>query len=201
MSITGNGVLDIGNNTLFISYYDTNSDPISSIAAYLKSGFNGGHWNGPGIISSAAQTTINGHRYGVGWADSKDKIAPGLSSGQIEVKYTLLGDANLDGTVNGSDFSILAANFGQGATNWDQGNFLFTPAVNGSDFRIRRQLRPGRQRRRCRRLLSRHRRARCFCPCKWPEPSNFRTGTDLWRNFTLGRRGDRIGSTAQSSHA
>ena len=46
----------------------------------------------------------------------------------------MLGDANLDGTVNGSDFSILAANFGQGYTNWDQGNFLFTPAINGADF-------------------------------------------------------------------
>jgi hypothetical protein len=50
------------------------------------------------------------------------------------VKYTLLGDANLDGVVNGSDFSILAANFGKGFTNWDQGNFFFTPSVNGSDF-------------------------------------------------------------------
>jgi hypothetical protein len=58
----------------------------------------------------------------------------GLSSGQIEIKYTLLGDANLDGVVNGADFSILAANFGRGYTNWDQGNFDYTPAINGADF-------------------------------------------------------------------
>ncbi len=70
----------------------------------------------------------------MGWADSKDNVVSGLSSGQIEFKYTLLGDANLDGTVNGSDFSILAANFGLGHTNWDQGNFLFASSVNGSDF-------------------------------------------------------------------
>ena len=56
------------------------------------------------------------------------------ASGRIEIKYTLLGDANLDGVVNGSDFSILAANFGLGNTNWDQGNFLYTSSVNGSDF-------------------------------------------------------------------
>jgi hypothetical protein len=86
------------------------------------------------MATSTAQTPINGFRYGVGWADGKDKIVGTLSSSQIEVKYTLLGDANLDGVVNGADFSILAANFGQGVTNWDQGNFLFTPAVNGSDF-------------------------------------------------------------------
>lgn len=133
LSISGNGVLDIGNNNLFLSYQN-GSDPIASIAAYLKSGFNGGGWNGPGIISSAAQTPTNGVRYGVGWADGADNIVSGLGSGQIELKYTLLGDANLDGVVNGSDFSILAANFGLGVTNWDQGNFLYGSAVNGSDF-------------------------------------------------------------------
>jgi hypothetical protein len=132
LTISGNGTLDIYNNHVIITY--SSSDPISTIYGYLKTGFNNGSWNGPGIISSLARTPSNGHGYGVGWADGTDKIVAGLSSGQIEVAYTLLGDANLDGVVNGSDFSILAANFGQGVTNWDQGNFLFTPAVNGTDF-------------------------------------------------------------------
>ncbi len=101
---------------------------------WLTSGYAGGAWNGPGIISSTAQNPTNGLRYGVGFADGADGVAPGLSSRQIELKYTLLGDANLDGTVNGSDFSILAANFGLGVTNWDQGNFLYGSSVNGSDF-------------------------------------------------------------------
>jgi hypothetical protein len=46
----------------------------------------------------------------------------------------LSASANLEGTVNGSDFSILAANFGKGLTNWDEGNFLYGSSVNGSDF-------------------------------------------------------------------
>jgi autotransporter-associated beta strand protein len=126
------GEMDIGNNTLFITY--GSSDPISTIAGYIKTGFNSGNWNGTGIISSSARTTTNGLKYGVGWADGKDNVVSGLNSGTIELKYTLLGDANLDGTVNGSDFSIMAANFGTGATNWDQGNFLYTSSVNGTDF-------------------------------------------------------------------
>jgi autotransporter-associated beta strand protein len=135
LTITLGSVLDIANNHILIDY--TASDPISTIQQYLLNGFNGGHWNGTSgngvgaIISSAA--ALNSH-YGIGWADGKDGVVSGLSSGQIEIKYTLLGDANLDGIVNGSDFSILAANFGQGATNWDQGNFLFGSSVNGSDF-------------------------------------------------------------------
>jgi hypothetical protein len=132
LSITGNGAFDINNDHVIITYGA--SDPIAQIAAYIASGYNNGAWNGPGIISSAARNPTNGHLYGVGFADGVDNIVSGLSSGQIEVAYTLLGDANLDGIVNGSDFSILAANFGQGYTNWDQGNFLYTPAVNGTDF-------------------------------------------------------------------
>jgi hypothetical protein len=57
-----------------------------------------------------------------------------LSSGQIEVMYTLLGDANLDGLVNGSDFNILAANFNQSITGWDQGDFNYDGLVNAADF-------------------------------------------------------------------
>ncbi len=129
------GQFDLSNNHMFIDYGSA-SDPIATIVGFIKSGFNGGNWNGPGIISSTAQIPTNGFRYGIGWADGNDgtHAVAGLSSGQIELKYTLLGDANLDGIVNGSDFSILAANFGKGVTNWDQGNFLYTSSVNGSDF-------------------------------------------------------------------
>jgi hypothetical protein len=136
LTIGANSTLDITNNHFTINY-GSSADPIASILSDLKSGYNNGGWNGTsGIISSSAQTLTGGLRYGVGWADGNDgtHAVAGLSSGVIELKYTLLGDANLDGTVNGSDFSILAANFGLGVTNWDQGNFLFGSSVNGSDF-------------------------------------------------------------------
>jgi autotransporter-associated beta strand protein len=135
LAVFGNGAMDLTNNHVIINY-SGGPDPISAIYGYLVSGFNGDKWNGPGIISSTAQTLHNGLHYGVGWADGADgtHAVSGLTSGEIELKYTLLGDANLDGTVNGSDFSILAANFGLGVTNWDQGNFLYGSSVNGSDF-------------------------------------------------------------------
>lgn len=132
LTLTRSSTLDITNNAVFIAY--SGSDPIVTIAGYIKSGYNGGHWNGAGIISSTAQAPVDGRYYGLGYADGSDRIVSGLSSGQIEIKYTLLGDANLDGVVNGSDFSILAANFGKGVTNWDQANFNYDSSVNGTDF-------------------------------------------------------------------
>jgi hypothetical protein len=132
LSITGSSVLDINNDHVIITY--TSSDPITTIAGYIKSGYNGGNWNGSGIISSAAQTKTAGLFYGVGYADGNDHVVAGLTSGQIEVAYTLLGDANLDGLVNGSDFNILAANFNQSITGWDQGDFNYDGLVNAADF-------------------------------------------------------------------
>jgi fibronectin-binding autotransporter adhesin len=132
LSIDSTSQLDVENNHLFINY-GSGTDPIASIAALLKTGFNGGHWNGiGGIISSAAAVTPG---YALGYADSADPGNPAnLSSGTIEIKYTLLGDANLDGVVNGIDFGILAANFNKGVTGWDKGDFNYDNVVNGIDF-------------------------------------------------------------------
>jgi autotransporter-associated beta strand protein len=135
VNIGANSSLDIGNNHLFINYA-AGHDPISSISALLKSGFNAGSWNGVGINSSNAQA--NSGSYGLGFADSADLGNPaGLASNQIEVAYTLLGDANLDGKVNGADFAILATNFNKavtGTSGWDQGDFNYDGKINGADF-------------------------------------------------------------------
>ncbi len=65
---------------------------------------------------------------------AQDHVVTGLSSGQIEVKYTLLGDANLDGLVTGDDFTILVGNLGKAVSGWDKGDFLYTGLVTGDDF-------------------------------------------------------------------
>ena len=131
LSITGSAKFDVNNDEVIISYGAT--DPISTIAGYLASGYTG-HWTGSGIDSLAAQN--NSTSYGLGYADAADPGNPaGLPAGEIEVMYTLLGDANLDGKVNGTDFNLMAANFNQAVTNgWDEGDFNYDGKVNGSDF-------------------------------------------------------------------
>jgi autotransporter-associated beta strand protein len=130
ISAVGTGKLDLANNHLIINY-GSGADPISSIAALIKSGYAAGKWNGPGIDSSAAAVDAG---YGLGYADGTDGDVAGLSSGQVEIKFTLLGDANLDGEVNGADFTLMAANFNLSGRVWDQGDFNYDGDVNGSDF-------------------------------------------------------------------
>jgi hypothetical protein len=126
------GTLNVQNNTVIINY-GSGADPISSIFAEINSGYAGGAWTGAGIMSTNAESNPS---YGIGYADSADPGNPaGLASGQIEIMYTLLGDANLDGKVNGTDFNLLAANFNQAVTNgWDEGDFNYDGKVNGNDF-------------------------------------------------------------------
>jgi autotransporter-associated beta strand protein len=134
LSISGTGALDITNNHVIVDYSGLSSDPIiGSIAAWIASGYASGAWTGVGIDSSTAAS--NHLSYGIGYAASSDPGNPaGLSSGQIEIKYTLLGDTNLDGKVNGTDFTVLATNFNQSGKAWDQGDFNYDGKVNGSDF-------------------------------------------------------------------
>jgi hypothetical protein len=48
----------------------------------------------------------------------------------------LPGDANFDGAVNGTDFALLAGNFGKTGQTWNTGDFNFDSAVNGTDFAL-----------------------------------------------------------------
>jgi autotransporter-associated beta strand protein len=128
ISAATGAALDIGNNTVILNYGAT--DPKATILQYVVSGYDAGTWDGPGINSSAAGT---GHA--VGFADGADGIVAGLVSGQIELKYTIYGDANLDGVVNSLDFGTLAANFGKSVANgWEQGDFNYDGVVNSVDF-------------------------------------------------------------------
>jgi hypothetical protein len=131
LSVSG-GTLNIGSNIVNVNYGPA-ADPIAAIAADIRSGYNAGSWTGKGITSSAA--AANATSYGIGYADAADANNPAsLATGQLEFRYTLLGDANLDGKVNGADFAILAAAFNQAVSGWDQGDFNYDGAANGADF-------------------------------------------------------------------
>jgi arabinogalactan endo-1,4-beta-galactosidase len=130
-SLSNSGTINIENNEMIENYTDT--DPAASIRAQLISGYNGGLWNGAGLNSSAAAANPG---YALGYADGADNVVAGLSSGQIEVKFTIYGDADLDGAVTGSDFTILASNLGKSVSGWDQGDFDYDGLVGGTDFTL-----------------------------------------------------------------
>ncbi len=133
-SLSNSGTINLLNNKMLINY-GSGPDPIASIAAWIKNGFY--NLAGPQIISTdiTADDAASGLSYGIGYADSADPGNPAnLPSGTIEVMFTLLGDANLDGIVNSEDFTPFSANLGKSGASWDQGDFNYDGTVNSEDF-------------------------------------------------------------------
>jgi hypothetical protein len=137
LTITPGSTLDLTNNS-FLVHYGAAADPISAIKSYLAGGYNGGAWNGVGIISSSV-AGLNASQskliYSIGYADGSDGIT-GVPSGEIEIMPTLTGDAKMQGNVVFGDFQLLSQYFGQTGTSWDEGNFSYGSSTNFGDFQL-----------------------------------------------------------------
>ena len=57
-----------------------------------------------------------------------------MIASDVLIRYTLSGDANLDGQVNSVDFASIATNFNQSGRRWSQGDFNYDGVVNALDF-------------------------------------------------------------------
>lgn len=132
--------LDLADNFLVIDY--PGASPLATIQNQIKSGAASG-WTGNGITSaSAAAVAADGsnlHKTALGFAEAS---AVQLGNFGVEnivgdallVRYTLAGDANLDGLVNALDFNALAAHFGDASGTWVGGDFNYDGSVSTSDF-------------------------------------------------------------------
>jgi hypothetical protein len=140
LQLGANATLDLTSNNLVIDYTPADGSPIGSLTTALGTGRNGGLWNGTGIVSSTAASDSS-HRSAIGCAEAS-ALGIGSFLGQsvdpttVLLRYTLDGDANLDGTVNALDFNRLTSNFGASNRGWADGNFDYAGAVNTSDFNL-----------------------------------------------------------------
>jgi len=120
LAVFGNGVLDLGDNDMIV----TNGD-IAVIGSAIKSGRGGGAWSGFGITSSAAKS------------DEKGMTGLGVrlnDQGEVIVKYTWNGDANLDGVVNADDYFLIDSNFIPQAKGYQNGDFNYDGVINADDY-------------------------------------------------------------------
>jgi autotransporter-associated beta strand protein len=157
------GVLDLQNNDLIV-----HSGTLSAVNALVRSGYDGGAWDGAsynsttgvtahnGIISSMAGaghplyalgTIVNDNGSGTALYGTGGTLASSFGGalpvdGDILVKFTYYGDANLDGTVDGSDYSLIdfsdleESTSGTSISGWYNGDFNYDGVVDGSDYTL-----------------------------------------------------------------
>lgn len=136
LSIDTGRALDVGQRGFVVDY--DGATPRASLEALVGTGYAGGTHNGPGIRSSAGSATA-----GVGIAEASETTfgvggafgGQSLDATSLVVRYTLLGDADLSGTVNIGDFSRLAANFNLPG-RWSIGDFNYDTSVGIADFSL-----------------------------------------------------------------
>ncbi len=132
------GTLDLTGNDLIVH----NGDP-TVIAAEIAAGFNPeGQAGKQGITTSTASAAkltalgelLNSDPNGNPIYNTFDGLP--VVNTDVLVKYTYFGDANLDGVVDGSDYTLIDAGFGTGLTGWSNGDFNYDGLINGSDYTL-----------------------------------------------------------------
>jgi autotransporter-associated beta strand protein len=159
---TGNwdGLLDLNTNDLVFT--DGSTSGLTSVTNQIKEGFNGGNWTGAGgITSSTLKAAVAAHPgtvnttlgvelndNGAGTALISTFDGQPTVDGDVLVKYTYFGDANLDGVVNASDYTAIDNGYNEDqaylvqnpggtalpATGWANGDFNYDGVINGDDY-------------------------------------------------------------------
>jgi fibronectin-binding autotransporter adhesin len=128
LTITTGSKLDLTNNDLVI-----HTGSFAQIVSQLAQGYSHGTWAGSTGIASSVASLIANHATTLG-------VATGLTTfdGQsvlpsdVLIKYTWLGDANLDGIVNSADLAAISTT----GTTWQTGDFNYDSQVNADDYAL-----------------------------------------------------------------
>jgi hypothetical protein len=135
------GKLDLSDNDMVV-----HGGSLTNITDQIAQGRNSGTspWTGSnGITSSLAAadpTTmalgveVNDNGHGAALVSTFD--GQPVSDGDILVKFTLVGDTNLDGVINASDYLAIDNGFQNDMTGWQNGDFNYDGVINGDDYTL-----------------------------------------------------------------
>jgi probable HAF family extracellular repeat protein len=155
------GLLDIANNDL-----DIRNGNLANITNMVAQNYNGGTWTAGSLDGGYYQGAIiekGGIESSIAAADTTYLTAIGVIQNQtltgsrlyatfdtqpvastdVLVKYTYYGDANLDGVVDGSDYSLVDYAYQYNKTHpdapltgWYNGDFNYDGVTDGSDYTL-----------------------------------------------------------------
>jgi autotransporter-associated beta strand protein len=137
------GTVDLTNNEMVVR-----NGSFATVLNQIVQGYAGGSWQGSGgILSSAAaadprhlttlavvQNSMDGTTTGNPIFTTFDGQT--VTDSDVLVKYTYYGDANLDGTVDGTDYSRIDNGYLMGLTGWYNGDFNYDGVIDGSDYTL-----------------------------------------------------------------
>ncbi|WP_428939200.1 hypothetical protein [Fontivita pretiosa] len=151
--LTSTARLDLNNNSLIVSAGDASIT--SGITGLIKTALeNGGNfdWLGPGIGSTQANvqnTTAGSFLYGLGvvlndlaqvggsgpiYTDFAG--VSGLVGTEVLVKFTYFGDADLSGSIDATDYSLIDNGYVNTLSGWINGDFDYSGVIDATDYAL-----------------------------------------------------------------
>jgi hypothetical protein len=137
------GKLDLSNNDMIVH---NAAGSLADITSQIAEGYGTGTWNGAGGIISSAAVGSGNTSLGVELNDNgSGGTLLSMFDGQtvtntdVLVKYTYVGDADLDGVINGSDYTLIDNGFNSQSSadplsGWRNGDFNYDGVINGDDY-------------------------------------------------------------------
>jgi hypothetical protein len=152
--VTNGGLTIVGSSNSWTGKLDLNNNDADLPGASLFNtsnqilqGYNHGKWNGTGGIVSTSAANDTRHLMALGViqnnqsgtalftaANPFDGTTPG--AGDVLIKYTYYGDANLNGKVDSTDYTLIDNGYLMHLTGWYNGDFNYDGVVNGSDYTL-----------------------------------------------------------------
>jgi subtilase family serine protease len=135
-TIDSTSTLDLADNDMAI-LYGSGASPLTTVNAQLQAAYDADKWDEPGLTSSVAKTMAGVTALGVGEASTLGLTTfDGLTLGgnAVLVKYTLAGDAFLQGAVSLNDYNLVLANYNATGATWSNGSFDYSGSVGLTDY-------------------------------------------------------------------
>jgi hypothetical protein len=146
------GRIDLKNNALVVrgaasggtgTLGTWNGSAYTGVTGLIAAGYNGGTQDGAGIVTTESAAVAPNSLTSLAVARAEDAgLAGGAFAGQsvlvgdVLVKYTYGGDANLDGIINGDDYFQIDSAFPAALHGWFNGDFNYDGTINGDDYFI-----------------------------------------------------------------
>ena len=138
VGVAATGTLDLGNSDLIVT-----SGTAAAVSALAATGFAGGRWNGPGLVSGAAADDGR-HLTAVGVVQNTTGAAAlyttfdgvAVTASAVLARTTYYGDANLDGSVTAADYTRVDVGAVGHLTGWANGDFNYDGVIDGTDYAL-----------------------------------------------------------------
>jgi autotransporter-associated beta strand protein len=152
LTVAATGKVDVQSTGLVVDYASTgaasDNAAVASVRNAIISGYSGGTWTGNGITSSTAAASASNRAVGYALASEVLPFSNGTSDtflgttvdkSTVVARYTLAGDATLDGSVDFNDLVKLAQNYNTTVKNsteswWNHGDFTYDGITDFNDL-------------------------------------------------------------------